>query len=190
MVKKLTDLATLTTADANDVVLAVDVSANTSKQLPISGIGAGLGSKTVALTSVNGGTTAGALQTDSSGNISAVGAWQTWSPTLGGFSANPTGTYYYTQIGKLVVLSIAQSTNGTSNSALFTISLPVTAATRAGHVWEMPCQVVDNGASLIGVANVTSAGTTLNLYKDAGGNAFTASGNKRTLGMTFMYEAA
>lgn len=38
MVKKVTDLTTLTTADANDVLLGVDVSANTSKQIPVSGL--------------------------------------------------------------------------------------------------------------------------------------------------------
>ncbi len=83
MTKKVTDLGTLSTADSTDVLLTVDVSANTSKQVPVSGLTTGFSAKSIALTQVNGGTTAGVLQTDASGNVTA-------SPLKLGYSSTTT----------------------------------------------------------------------------------------------------
>jgi len=118
------------------------------------------------------------------------GASISWSPTIVGFSANPSGIYQYTKVGKFVTLFINQYTNGTSNSATFTISLPVTALTLTNAQWVVPAQVVNNGASGFGQAFIASAGTVLNITADAGGSGFATSGNKRTIGMQITYEVA
>lgn len=120
-------------------------------------------------------------------------AWISYTPTITGFSANPTGGIYrYRQLGKTVILSICQPTNGTSNSASFTISLPVAAATIASQQWIGNCSVTDNSvtATVPGLMNIQSAGTTVGIYKDWAGNGFTASGNKRCPYGTIIYEAA
>jgi hypothetical protein len=78
-------------------------------------------------------------------NAALGGAWSNWSPTLTGFSANPTNSVYrYIQYGKTVFIAINQGTNGTSNAATFTISLPVTAATITNMQWvSVTAQSVD-----------------------------------------------
>ena len=130
---------------------------------------------------------------DSNGQFpisSLSGTAQAWTPTLTGFSANPTGVYRYFLEGKLCTLFINQITNGTSNSSNFTISLPFTAATVANAVWSAIGQAVDNGVSSAGLMTINSGATVLVLTKDTGGSPFTASGNKRTLGLQIMYEIA
>jgi hypothetical protein len=121
------------------------------------------------------------------------GALQSWTPTFTGFSANPSGgLYYYTQIGKLVTLFIAQPNAGTSNSTGFTISLPVTARTLTNMIWSGYGQILDNGASPVspGILYIITGGTTLTVYKDWAGSVFTASGSKKLVFGNVTYEAA
>lgn len=129
---------------------------------------------------------------DGSGRVveTAIRESGTWSPTITGFSSNPTGVYRYSKVGKQVTLFINQLTNGTSNSTAFTISLPFPAATITNMAWSNIMQSVNNGVSGIGWCTILSGGTTINLYRDADGNAWTASGTKRTLALQISYEAA
>lgn len=127
--------------------------------------------------------------TSSQLNVSGID----WTPTLTGFSANPTSSVYrYVRVGKMVTLFITQGANGTSNSTGFTISLPFTAATIANMVWhELIAQHVNNGVvGTLGVATINSGGTVLNIYRDATGAAWTNTGGKRIQSLTFTYEAA
>ena len=140
----------------------------------------------IQLTGVLGGTAASPTFSTTAGGLG--GASLSWTPTIVGFSANPNGVYRYTRVGNFVTLFINQITNGTSNSASFTISLPITAATITSVQWLAPAQIVNNGTSGFGQAFITSAGTVLNITSDAGGSGFTASGNKRTIGMQITYE--
>lgn len=62
------------------------------------------------------------------------GAWQSWTPTLTylGGTSNPTytGTFRYSQIGKIVMFQVRVSfTLGASNRSYTYISLPITAVT-------------------------------------------------------------
>jgi hypothetical protein len=120
--------------------------------------------------------------------------WQPWTPTLTGWSANPTNVVYrYKQIGKLVHLAIRQLTSGTSNATTKSLTLPVTAATITNMVWDAPCGAVDNGVLLATPARgiVASGGTTITFDKDwsaAGG--WTNSGNHRIATCNLVYEAA
>lgn len=127
----------------------------------------------------------------SAGEIGA--AWSTWTPTLTGFSANPTNSvYYYKQVGKIVYLMIAQTTAGTSNATGFTISLPVTARTLTNAIWSATGTGTDNGTTLTQpcLGLIQSGGTVLNLYKDTSTNVWTAAGNKRVAWLNIFYEAA
>jgi hypothetical protein len=116
-----------------------------------------------------------------------------WSPTLGGFSSNPTGAVYkYIQVGKLAILMVTQSGNGTSNGATFTISAPVASANNGINNCTFAV-AIDNGvATATPVLIVLSPNSsTIDLYSNvAGGGTWTASGGKRTTGFFLIYEAA
>lgn len=113
--------------------------------------------------------------------------WFNYSPTLTGFSSNPTNTVNQFKIeGNTCVVSIRQATSGTSNATTFTITLPVTAKTITNQVWIYPAQVVDNGAVAMGDGYINSAGTVVNIEKNWG--AFTASGNKSNPSGLYTYQ--
>jgi hypothetical protein len=125
--------------------------------------------------------------------LSAV-SFQTWNPTLTGFSANPTSCVYrYVLIGKLCTLFIRQATPGTSNGTGFTITLPFTAAAIANMAWWVATAGnTDNGVLLsgAGAAYIASGGTVLNLFSNAAAGSWTASGTKGCFGMGITYEVA
>lgn len=118
---------------------------------------------------------------------------QTWSPTLVGFSANPTSTVYkYYKSGNIVTCVVRQGGLGTSNATNFTISLPFTAATISSGYWgAMIWDWTDNGVTgtVAGIATIASAGTVMTLYKGVGSTAWTAAGTKGA-NLTITYEAA
>jgi hypothetical protein len=117
--------------------------------------------------------------------------WQTWSPTLTGFSVNPpNASYSYAQVGKSVMLNIA-ALGGTSNSNAVTFTLPVAAATRTNNVVNAWCRAQDNGVigTNPGLVEFSSAATVATVYKDHSGGAWTASGTKG-FRCTFVYEVA
>ncbi len=118
--------------------------------------------------------------------------WTTWSPTFqGGFSGTPQGgVYRYTQIGKMVTITIAQTNPGTSSLASKSILLPVTAAAGAQSV--APCTVIDNGTvCLVGTnASVSANGTAVSFHKGWGGlNGWTTSGTCRIVNAILTYES-
>ncbi len=127
-----------------------------------------------------GATTVGVAGTDMSG------AWVAWTPTWGGFSAAPTVTARYMQIGKTVTANVVVVSEGTSNSNVQYFSLPV-AAKRTGWVaWGMGTDNGDENASAIYTGALsTTASTYLTL---SGVGTWFSSGNKAWQG-TFTYEA-
>jgi hypothetical protein len=119
--------------------------------------------------------------------------FQTWTPTIGGFSANPTGgLYYYKQVGKKVTLFITMPNNGTSSTATITLTLPVTARTITNMEWNGFGVVVDNGVTQTtpGMLSVASGGTSLTVFLNLNAGGFTASGSKRLARGMIEYEAA
>lgn len=107
--------------------------------------------------------------------------WQTYSPSFTGFSADPAGGIYRYRVFRdgEVELVIRQPNAGTSNLATFTITLPVTAVTDVGMVWQATCRVMNNGTFVNspGYGAVASAGTTLGLFINTGTTAWgTANG--------------
>lgn len=118
--------------------------------------------------------------------------WQSWTPTITGFSANPSGgVYLYTQIGKTVFISIRQPNNGTSNATGFTITLPVTAKTTTDQTWEVWFRGVNNGnLAFPRLGVISSGGTVIDLYSDAAQANWVNSGGKRVVSLQMFYEAA
>ena len=125
------------------------------------------------------------------GNQITTGAWNTWTPTLGGFSVNPTGGIYkWFQTGRSVTLMVRMPNTGTSSATSITLTLPVTATTQAGMVWFGPVfDHVDNGAAqtTVGRAQILSAGTIVTLLLGANGSNWTAAGAK-SASFTITYE--
>lgn len=116
--------------------------------------------------------------------------WFAYTPTFTGFSANPTAIVTFRILGRECHLNYAGTANGTSNANSLTITLPVTAATRASGYWDSLSTVTDNGSTSTspGLVRVASAGTTAGLYKDAtGANNWTTSGAKGA-NFNFRYE--
>jgi len=118
------------------------------------------------------------------------GAWKDWTPTLSGFSVDPTkSTYRYSRIGKWVALSITQIGNGTSNATTFTISLPFTAASGAIGL----AAIVNNSSDGMGLSRITSTDyTVLSIHAglSISYGAWTATGAKACRYTTIIYEAA
>lgn len=112
-----------------------------------------------------------------------------WSPTIVGFSSNPTNSIYLFGVnGDTCQLYIRQATAGTSNATNFTISLPITAQTLSNQVWIALCQTKDAGVTQAGDCYVVSAGTVLNVEKSVGSANFTNSGDKSLPSLDFRYQ--
>lgn len=131
---------------------------------------------------------------ESIGSASFPMNWQSWTPTLTGFSVNPTIVVAtYIQFGKLVLVNYEQNA-GTSNATGLTISAPVTAATRANAIWGTRLRTVyDNGAYSTGpgVATIASGASTIGLYFNQNGSTlWTNSGAKQGCFSGLIYEAA
>lgn len=120
-------------------------------------------------------------------DISNIGTWTGWVPTITGFSAGtPTYTYArYTLIGKMCTVSFAMSAQ-TSNATTLTITLPFTAA-EAPVLMGSVC--TDNGAgqSTSPRFDLAAGSNVATVYKAPAGTAWTASGSKN-IRFTFIYE--
>lgn len=115
----------------------------------------------------------------------AGGSWQSWTPTFGGFSTNPSGTCRYCIIGKLCYVVIHLTSSGTSNANTFTISLPVTCAQQT---YASIPRYNNNGWEYGGFANIGS--TVISLGTNSTGlTGWTTSGSK-TAYIEFFYEVA
>lgn len=101
-----------------------------------------------------------------------------WTPGFGaGFSVNPVVTFAkFIVVGRLATIQYADDSNGTSNGTGFTITgLPVTPT----QTMEFPLMTSRNGGAILNTGLVvTTTSTTLNLYIDHLGNAWTNSSSK------------
>ena len=113
-----------------------------------------------------------------------------YSPTSTGFSAVPTGVAgRFSVKGGVCFVTIRQATNGTSSASGFNVTLPVQAANVAGAQWTAPAMIVDNGAvpATPGLAVINAASSSISLYTNYAGAAFTASGGKRLAAVAISY---
>lgn len=111
--------------------------------------------------------------------------WLTWQPTYSGFSSNPTsGIYRYKLSGMTCISNILEGSNGTSNAAGFTETLPFTCANIGSGGY---FRVVNNSASADGGGVVAATSATLTLLT-AGSSTFVSSGGKRIQEGHILYE--
>lgn len=115
-----------------------------------------------------------------------------WTPTLAGFSADPTGgIYQFMTVGDLMTCHIRQPNNGTSNATTFTISSPVAAATITNMKWVGLSQFLDNSvlSATPGDIEISSAAVVFNMFPNWANGTWTNSGGKRTAAasITFKY---
>jgi len=151
---------------------------------------AGLASSAVTTAKIADGAVTPAKLTTGTGSS---WAWTNYTPTFTGFSSAPaaTGTRYI-QMGKMVIVNYS-CFGGTSNATSLTATLPVTASTNGlgSYVRDFYCRVQDNSATptTAGLIEFDIGATTINVYKDQSGAAFTGSGTKGFRAV-IMYEAA
>ena len=107
--------------------------------------------------------------------------WFNWTPTLTGFSADPTNAVYRFRIsGRMCFVKVRQGTAGTSNGVGFSVSAPIAALTLANAGWwGNPGFYVDNGVTKTGGAVGIGTGATAVTCYTADLGAWTASGSKR-----------
>lgn len=115
--------------------------------------------------------------------------WFNWTPTWGGFSANPSaGTIKYSVLGNMVTFYITGVNAGTSNATTFTFTLPVAslnAVQNAGFV-----AVADNGInqSTPGHLEFSSGSATASVFKTFFEGAWTAANAKIFYASNISYE--
>ena len=114
-----------------------------------------------------------------------------YTPTYAGFSANPTtGTAFFSVNGGICHVFHTESAAGTSNATSFTITTPFppNASVATNGVSGLG-QGTDNGSNLTSTISIycTGGSTTLTLFKDVGGTAWTNTGNKRATNISIFY---
>lgn len=110
--------------------------------------------------------------------------WFNWSPSLTGWSSDPSSPVYRFKIsGRKCLVSVSQPNDGTSNATSIVISAPVAAATVAGATWgSVPFENKNNGTVQTGAgrAQIASGASDIYVYLTLASGAWTASGAKRT----------
>lgn len=118
--------------------------------------------------------------------------WQSYTPTLVGWSSTTTKVCRYEQIGKTIYLNV--NISGTSNSASLTISLPVSARTGIGYnattgfAQDSGTPINNNGTGRM-VIDPSSDANLMTVYSNMYLGGWTASGTKTIQGL-IIYEAA
>lgn len=138
----------------------------------------------VASTSVNFNagsdyTVANAAITDfsTSDEVNPLGfpTWFNYTPTLTGFSANPSYYARFRMVGAMIHVRFNCTGNGTSNATTFAVTVPIT-ATGSSDLWGTTLwSAVDNGATLtVAGRGLLAFGTvTVNLYANMGTGGWT-----------------
>lgn len=117
----------------------------------------------------------------------ADGLWQTWKPTITGFSGSPSSNCKWLQTGNLVFCEIQIS--GTSNANTFTLTLPHTSVNGMTGSAEGMAAVVDNGIALTtpGRVFVLNTSNLLQVFTTLASGVFTNVGSKAAR-VNFVYE--
>lgn len=111
--------------------------------------------------------------------------WLTWTPTLTGWSANPTFlTFYKVHDEELFWVAHATAT-GTSNATTSTLTLPFTAANVTNLNNWCVGRGQDNGVEVSPTLRIVYNTNILDAFKGPGNTAWTASGTKYFSGQGF-----
>lgn len=111
-----------------------------------------------------------------------------WTPTWGGFSVNPTGTFKYSILGNTCTMFYADASAGTSNSTELTFTVPVACLSGFASIG-YPCFITDNGSNSTtpGHLVMSSGSATVNARKSFYNAAWTNSGAKQFYIGSFTY---
>lgn len=113
-------------------------------------------------------------------------AWNTWTPSFTGFSADPTGDARYVQMGNVVFATFHTTGNGTSNSTQFLMTLPVNAATT--NFFAGVISASNNGTTTEGVLQTTSGSNVADLRTDFSNDGWDSSGGPKGTDWFLFYE--
>lgn len=115
--------------------------------------------------------------------------YTSFTPTLTGFSASPTFTSFYTQIGKTVFYNLYSSVNGTSNASTLTVTLPVAAK----HSQLLPGGIYVDGGTVSSTGpcqvSLTASSTTAAICKSDGNNASWSNTGGKSFSFNITYES-
>lgn len=116
--------------------------------------------------------------------------WFAYTPTFGGFSADPTGQFRFRVTGVSVFVSMRMSVAGTSNANTFTVSVPITSSSSMDIFTAIPA-ITDNSVNEGCNQCLHSNGTaTLTMQRNQSAVGWTAAGAKRITGITVQYQMA
>lgn len=107
--------------------------------------------------------------------------WFSYTPTFGGFSADPTGNHIaFRMIGRTVHLRISMGA-GTSNATTFTATGPMAAGGSSTQFRSILHGVRNNSVDtgVLGLATIDSGSSTVNFYRDAAATGWTNVGTKK-----------
>ena len=124
------------------------------------------------------------------GDVRATGdiftdIYQSFSPTITGFSGTPTATMYYKTVGERVFIDVFIT--GTSNTtAYWTFTIP---HANVAHAVYPLCRVMNAGAYPVdpGYLHVQASSNVVRVYRNLASSTWSASGTKRVFA-TFTYE--
>jgi parallel beta-helix repeat protein len=112
----------------------------------------------------------------------------TFTPAYSGFSANPSGTMYYTKVGQMVSVSYIASAGGTSNATTFTMTLPFEGNASMSSQYYCVGSYVNGGVtSGPGIIEVVQSSTTANIYPSGALSTWGATLGKYVVAMAFTY---
>lgn len=118
--------------------------------------------------------------------------WFTFDPAFTGFSTAPAaGNSRFSLSGTTCTIVMGYgSPNGVSNSTSTGCSIPIRARNASGYIVAGPARHMDNGSipSSPGMWEISSNATTAVFYTDWQSAGWTASGDKRILRATLVYE--
>lgn len=105
-----------------------------------------------------------------------------YTPTITGYSANPTSTAYnFITTGTQMLVSIVEATSGTSNATTKTYSAPITASTDTSGQWQYSAATTNLGVNTAtpGLSRILNNTSTIDVFLDYAGGTWTASGSAR-----------
>lgn len=117
--------------------------------------------------------------------------WFSWSPTFTGFSSPPTTLVHrWRARNREILLMWKHGADGTSNDAVFTISLPVAAESIANATWGASHSYRDAGvgAANLGLAVINSAQSIVTLFTATATGVWTNTLGKRSTSGFIIYE--
>ena len=103
-----------------------------------------------------------------------------YQPSWTGITAAQTGVFRYWIKDRICTVAHTRSANGTSNATSFTVTGPLASANIASMIWRGSGGGTDNNSNLTSpiLCTIAANTTTINLFKDFAGSAWTSSNAK------------